>query len=87
MELESLSLKTHQNNFLYLIRESRNYDMTNKLIMICSQSMNALITKLYDQQANGQTEKDAAIYKAANIIKSEVQLIPPNKDIYPSPEK
>lgn len=48
--------------------------------------MKTLITKLYDQQTNGQTEKDASISKAANIIKSEVLLIPANKISYPSSE-
>lgn len=54
--------------------------------MICSQSMKTLITKLYDQQTNGQTEKNAAISEIAKIIKSEVLLIPANKGSYPNSE-
>lgn len=48
--------------------------------------MKTLITKMYDQRINGHSEKDAVISKTANIIKSEVLLIPANKESYPSSE-
>lgn len=48
--------------------------------------MKMLINKLYEQQKarNGQSEREAEISKVAHIIKSEVMLMPANKECYPS---